>query len=366
MEKLMGLALLLIGLTGCGGISDSGGVADDNPGSLKIVTWNVQALFDGEETGNEYDEYLYGAGWTKEKYAARVISLAQAIAQMPENGPDILALQEVENSKVLKDLAEGALSNHGYLWTSFANNPGASLGVGILSRFPFTVTKAHSVTSEGDTIPRPILEVWLTPKDRPLVLFICHWKSKLGGDDEGESLRRASARVILRRLGEIKRDVPNVPVIILGDLNENHDEFYRGAGSLISALLPDDPKAAELTGFWNNSDAPPTGVQSDFLIISREKPPRAAYFPNAAAVFYSPWTRELKNGSYSYKNEWETIDHFLLPEALFDNTGWDFESCTLMDIVPFINAKGLPYAYNPHSGQGLSDHLPLLLSLTAR
>jgi endonuclease/exonuclease/phosphatase family metal-dependent hydrolase len=364
MKRLIIPVLLAIGLGGCSEFSDSGDVTD-NPGVLQIATWNVQALFDGEETGNEYEEYLYGAGWTGEKYLARLTALAQAIAQIPENGPDILALQEVENSRVLQDLAGGALSTQGYLWTYFANNPGASLGIGLLSRFPFTVTKAHSVTSEGDTIPRPILEVWLTPHNRPLVLFVCHWKSKLGGDDEGESLRRASARVILRRLGEIRRDMPNTPVIILGDLNENHDEFYRGTGSIISALLPDDPKAAELTGFWSSGDMPRTGIQSDFLIISREKPPKAAYFPDAEAVFYSPWNKELKNGSYSYKNEWETIDHFLLPETLFDHTGWDFDSCVLMDSVPFINTKGLPYTYNPRTGQGLSDHLPLLLLLTA-
>ena len=159
---------------------------------------------------------------------------------------------------------------------------------------------------------------------------------------------------------------PHLPVIIMGDLNENHDEFYRRNGNAISALLPDDPRAAEFAGLYGLDDDNPvlmSELQKDFIVISKNKPPAARYFPENVLTLYSPWAFELEDGSYYYKNTWETIDHFLLSVQMFDGIGWDFENCEVVNVPPFTNAKGLPSAYNPRTGSGLSDHLPLLLFL---
>jgi endonuclease/exonuclease/phosphatase family metal-dependent hydrolase len=342
----------------------------NDPGTLSLLTWNVQALFDGVEAGTEYDDYLEAAGWGDEKYAARLTSLSQALSQISAKAPDVLALQETENSRILERLTGGPLAKYGYQWTFFANNPGTSLGIGVLSRYPFMEAKVHSITWEEETTPRPILELRLQVQDKPLVLLICHWKSKLGGDILTESLRRASARIILRRIREIREDSPDMPVIVMGDLNENHDEFYRQAGSILSALLPDDPKAAELAGFTPDAASPGQAEeeprqknQRDFLVLSGEKPPAPKYFHPEATVLYSPWGGELQEGSYYYKNAWETIDHFLLTDTLFDAKGWEFNSAQVIKQEPFINARGFPNSYNPNTGGGLSDHLPLMLIL---
>jgi hypothetical protein len=200
-----------------------------------------------------------------------------------------------------------------------------------------------------------------------LVLFVCHWKSKLGGDDATESTRRASARIILRRIRELAENEPDIPVLVTGDLNENHDEFYRRSGSIISALLPDDPRAAEFANLYGfgESDLHAAAIgdlQKDFIIVSKNKPPVPRYFPPGAITLYTPWT-ELEDGSYYSKNSWETIDHFLLSDQLFTGTGWDFDTCQVVNYPPFTSAAGLPAGYNPRTGNGLSDHLPLLLFL---
>jgi hypothetical protein len=200
-------------------------------------------------------------------------------------------------------------------------------------------------------------------------LFVCHWKSKLGGSDTTENIRRASARIILRRIRELAQTEPDLPVIIMGDLNENYDEFYRRNGKTVCALLPDDPRAAQCTGLYgldkNMTDNALTidTLQKDFIILSKNKPPVPRHFPSGVTAAYSPWAEELPDGSYYYKNDWETIDHFLLTAPLFDGMGWDFENCESLNVPPFVNAKGQPAAYNPRSGSGLSDHLPLLLLL---
>jgi endonuclease/exonuclease/phosphatase family metal-dependent hydrolase len=326
---------------------------------LRIVTWNVQTLFDGDQAGTEYTEYLAGAGWADEKFSARLNVISQAIGRMAGGAPDVLALEEIENLRCLEMLAGGELAKYGYNWTYFSKNKGASLGLGVLSRIPFTDAKAHGMVWDQEAAPRPVLELWLQAEDAPLALFVCHWKSKLGGDDATETLRRASARIILRRIREIRAAQPGVPVVVMGDLNENYDEFYRRGGTALSALLPDDSDASD---FIRAAYAGPSN-REDFLLLSGEKPPVAAYFDPSMPAFYSPWGQELERGSYYYRNEWETIDHFLLSEQFFDKAGWDFSSCQVLAQEPFVNDKGIPEAYNPRTGNGLSDHLPLMLVL---
>jgi endonuclease/exonuclease/phosphatase family metal-dependent hydrolase len=373
--------------SGCVGCNVSGGEdkAPENPASLAIMTWNMQGLFDGIDDGTEYDEYRESAGWTHEKYKGRLNVIAAAIGGL-ERKPDIIALQEVESAMVAIDLA-AALSAHGYGWTYFANIPGMALGVGVLSRYPFAQARSHSVYIDGEIAPRPMLEVKVNTANAAagkaasgsaadsLLLFVCHWKSKLGGDDATESARRASARIILRRLRELAETEPDLPVVVMGDLNENHDDFYRRGGKVISALMPDDPRAAEFSGLYGidgedeQAAAMIAQTQKDFLILVKNKPPVSKYFPSGAITLYSPWYAELRNedgessGSYYYKNDWETIDHFLLSPQFFNGTGWDFENARILNVPPFASAKGVPVAYNPRTGSGMSDHLPLLLLL---
>ena len=325
--------------------------AEQPPQAFTAAMWNVQALFDGEETGNEFRDFSEAAGWTAEKYSARITAISQAILQMPP--PDIIGFLEVENASVLADLAGGSLAKYGYNWTAFSNIPGAAFGLGFLSRFPIEDSRAHSITVERGTAPRPILEVRIKPAGEPLVFLLCHWKSKLGNSTE--VLRRASARVVQRRLRELRETEPETPVIVMGDLNENHDEFFRKGGDNLNlyALLPDDPGVAELaTQLPANEHA--------FLVLSSEKPPRS--ITENIPALYSPWGK-LEGGSYYFRGGWETIDHFLLGDGLFDGEGWDYSDSRVLNIEPFITSSGTPNSYIPRSGRGLSDHLPLLLYL---
>ncbi|OHE63606.1 MAG: hypothetical protein A2Y36_09240, partial [Treponema sp. GWA1_62_8] len=240
----------------------------------------------------------------------------------------------------------------GYRWTAFAGEPGGSLGVGILSRRPLTRVRAHSVVAWGAVAPRPILEATVDEESAPLVVFVCHWKSKLGGESETEAARRASAAVLARRFAELAQGPDAVDCLALGDLNENHDEFIRRGGSEPTALLPDLPGAA----------AAADAAAAAFLVLSGEKPPAAREFPGCPAV-YSPWYDAARGGSYAYRKAWETIDHALMPAALFDGGGWEYASFRVAAAPPFVRADGFPYGYEPRTGTGLSDHLPIVVEL---
>ena len=380
LKKLFGFALPGIFIMLLSAACELGNQTEnEKPHSISIMTWNLQALFDGIDNGSEYDDYLMSAGWSNDKYLGRISIVSKALNDM-DVMPDIIAFQEIESEIVINDLAA---SLKRYKWTHFANAPNMSLGVGVISRFPIIESKAHSISNFGDTSPRPVLElrICVNPSKKPcegidseschsgensIILFVCHWKSKLGGEDLTEAGRRASARIILRRIRELVEQEPELPVIVLGDLNENHDEFYRRNGEVICALLPDDPRCAELTGFVNMDSIngiTSAKLQKDFFILSKNKPPQARYFTGEPLVFYSPWGSELNNGSYYYKNAWETIDHFLLTHQFFNQKELEFDSCKVLDYPPFASTAGRPMAYNPRTGYGLSDHLPLLLYL---
>jgi hypothetical protein len=380
---------------------------DAAPDMLVIGSWNVQALFDGKDDGGEYDEYREAALWNEKKYQARLIALSGAIQcmggsaklQKGEGFPDVMALIEIENLQVLEDLA--AMPGMSYGWLFFANAAGAGLGTGVLSRFPIRDARTHAVTVSGTEAPRPVAEVWLELEGREnLVLMVCHWKSKLGGEKATESARRAAAMVISRRLEEIENSFPGTPVIILGDLNENHDEVLRVGGAYTTALLGDYSEVAEYvsdTGTVLADLGVRPGVR-DFLVLSGNKPPRAEYA--AGPALFSPWMEREKygyiieenslksgdfreesltdltsvhgsaaDGSYYYKDQWETIDHFLLNGSLFDGAGWEYRSFGTPNMAPFTKGSaeaesgGFPDTFNPRTGTGLADHLPVLLGL---
>jgi hypothetical protein len=87
------------------------------------------------------------------------------------------------------------------------------------------------------------------------------------------------------------------------------------------------------------------------------------YFPQGSIVLFSPWFGSLENGSYFYGGNWETIDHFLVSPQFFDDTGWEYDVAEVANYPPFTNANGRPVSYNARTGAGLSDHLPLIMSL---
>jgi endonuclease/exonuclease/phosphatase family metal-dependent hydrolase len=323
------------------------------------MTWNVNNLFDGNDDGTEHPEYRQAAGWSAEKYLGRLNAISAALSKV-EPPPDIITVQEVESLGILDDIA-GSLT--GYSWIHFANNPDAPLGLGIISRFPLSETKVHSITIGDNTTPRPILETRVLAKEREFVIFACHWKSKIGNAEVTENTRKASARVILRRIRELWRDEPELGVIISGDLNENHDEFYKQDAPMISALLPDDAYCAQLTGCAEGENG--SSLQKDFIIISENKPPKPVHFPEESIALFSPWMQDIQNGSYYYKNNWETIDHFLISGHFFNNSGLNYEKTEVIDCQPFA-VEGLPVSYNARTGSGFSDHLPLLLTLKTR
>ncbi|MFQ3621405.1 MAG: hypothetical protein SNJ78_10745 [Spirochaetales bacterium] len=107
---------------------------------------------------------------------------------------------EVENSQVIQDFLQGPFSTCAYPTAAFVSKEGSPLGLAILSRYPIL----HSITH--------IVQAGIS-----LLL-----------------------RTVNRRIQGVCNSVDeNQPfIMILGDLDESYDEFYRGGSAANNGSTP--------------------------------------------------------------------------------------------------------------------------------
>jgi endonuclease/exonuclease/phosphatase family metal-dependent hydrolase len=337
LGRIICLALVLVTLLACVCCDSSLASAD----TITVMSYNLQTLFDPVDQGGEYEDFsVVDGSWNEDLYRIRIAALASAIVAASPGGPDVLVVQEVENRRVLQDLAEAA-GGYPYLVLSPAEE--SILVCGIASRLPLRAVRAHRYHSAGDgpsSVPRHLLECELETGGQVLYVLAAHWKSKLGGASETEPERQAAAvlagAVIRARL----LAEPPAALILAGDLNENPDEFVLVGGTYPTALMPAD----QGPGPWLSI----TGLASE------SAPGRP--------VMYCPWN-DYGGYSYLYAGKPERIDHLLLSPGLV--------GAGLPRLVAFsaeapaflLDSQGQPLGWKSRLASGYSDHLPIRVTI---
>jgi endonuclease/exonuclease/phosphatase family metal-dependent hydrolase len=130
---------------------------------------------------------------------------------------DIIALQEIENQNVLKNLLS-TLKKAGcaYRYSAITTKRNAPIQIALLSR-KLIRYKKELIVSPSPKI-RNILEVVVDIDGYPLHIFINHWKSI--GYRGFESKRFKYAKTLKARLDILPK---NSEYILLGDFNTNYD-----------------------------------------------------------------------------------------------------------------------------------------------
>ncbi len=209
--RLLAFPLILalaVGAAGCGEESrrvlGSNARALDIPVQVRISTWNIETV---------------GAPGTLQ-YEAALDILRRIDA-------DVAAINEVASIADVDYFFELA-SDSGFPYAAVPSyNPFGELRSGVMSKFPFASTPQFHTSAElsGDPnandLTRLIVEVTVDVPDnlRDLTLFIEHWKSGTGNDNEFrralESIRMSQAAAGL--------DPAIDCYVILGDVNEQID-----------------------------------------------------------------------------------------------------------------------------------------------
>lgn len=331
--------LLLITLTFLGGTE------------VKIATYNVENLFDMNDDGTEYEQYIPNTswGWTEEMHRIKLRNTAQVIKDM---GADVIGLQEIESETVLKEL-KAELNRQGiyYPYYAFSRTKNTSVSVALLSKYPIKSALSHPVSASREF--RDILEAKLDINGKTLRIFVNHWKSKSGP----ESMRIQSAKVLKKRLDELDKDEPYV---LLGDFNSHYEEYR----TFVKSRKHNDTDGI-------------TGINHILKTIDEEgNPILISSLKECDDCTYNLWYElpQEQRWSHEYRGGHEALDNMIISPSLTDGKGVEYVQGSFEKFeAPYLFDKGKPYRWQQsrkfpkhHLGEGYSDHLPIFAKFNVR
>ena len=168
---------------------------------LKIATYNVENLFDDKISGSEYSDFKSNR-WNSAKYQQKLRKISRVLREL---NADVVALNEIENQNVIKELAN--LS--GYKFYKFATLKGSPIGLGLLSRYRISDSEIYVVP---DVKTRPILMSRVEFEGNIIEFFVAHFPAAKNPLKH----RIAAANTMKKAVKNSKNGV------ILGDLNSNY------------------------------------------------------------------------------------------------------------------------------------------------
>ena len=293
--------------------------------SLTFVELNCENLFDYRHDEGKEDLEFTPDGtrrWTRTRYWRKLNAIGQELLSCSDELPDLVALVEVENDSVLRDLTRRSLlrgAGYHYLMTCSPDVRGIDVAL-LYQPVRFRPLCYDAIAVEPLSGMRPTRDILYvrgeTQGSDTLHVFVVHAPSRYSGELETRPHR---ARV-MERLIEAVDSLQGKSVLVAGDFND-----YADSPSLL--LL------RSRTALVNVS----AGVQG--------KGGRA-------------------HGTYRYQGEWQSIDHVLLSPPLARRV-----HSVYVNDAPFLLEPETKYGgwkprrtFNGFRYQrGYSDHLPLVV-----
>lgn len=246
--------------------------------------------------------------WNEAKFTKKIVNIAKVVKAFDSTGkgPDILALEEVENINVLNKLMTKGLDKMGYKHAVLIEGDDSrGIDVGLISKYPVVSSKHHSIPFNGEILDtRGILEVTLDVEGRSVVIFVNHWPSQ--NNPVGH---RISAAQVLEKISANKTDDL---IIATGDFNTIKTDSPYPFNTLKSFI--DTEKSARTEG------------------------------------------HDVHPGTHYYKGEWTSLDKIFIHK----NSTLEPDYSTFVIFThSFLLKNGAPIRFNHTTGEGFSDHLPV-------
>jgi len=310
--------------------------------TLKIATYNVENLFDLQRSGHEYKEYIPNSysQWNKKNYTIKLRNIAKVIYKI---NADIIALQEIESERALKDLRY-ELKRKGlyYQYYKIANYKQTTIKVALLSKIPFVYT--HEIAVKASYRYRNILEVKFKINNQELFILVNHWKSKSGP----ESMRIVSAKKVLKRTEELGLDKN---IIVLGDFNSHYEE---------DILFNRKRKHNDTNGI--------TGI--NHILGTKEHTNKSTLTNLDEGEYYNLWydISTKDRYSYIYRGKKEALDNILVSPSLLNSKGIHYKTASIHTYKKkyLLSGKSINRwkmsrkKPRVHKGKGYSDHLAVI------
>lgn len=302
-----------------------------------FVELNCENLFDCQHDSLKDDEQFLpesGRHWTYRKYWDKLNNISKEIISCGSDStdwtiPDMVALCEIENDTVMRDLTKRSLlrkARYEYVMTDSPDPRGIDVALmyqpssfGLINHYSMRV-----VPLAGHAPTRDILYVsGNTISGDTLHIYVIHAPSRVGGEAYSRPFRLRVAERLGDALDSLRQITPHPNVMIAGDFNDYATD---------SVLMYLHSKG--------------------MIDISAE-----ACGSNGA------------KGTYKFSGKWGSLDHILVGGELVESTS----ACFINDypflleddnkyggVMPRRNYKG--YRYN----RGFSDHLPLVVKFMLR
>ena len=300
-------------------------------GFFTFVELNCENLFDYlHDEGKQDVEYLPDATrhWTKNRYWHKLNNIAQELLSFSDEGiPDLIALCEVENDSVMRDLTKRSLlrnAGYEYLMTSSPDQRGIDVAL-LYSPFTFAPIRSYSIRVEPIKDMRATRDILYvcgeTISGDTLHVFVVHQPSKFGGEKYSRPFRQVVADRVCQSVDSIYAVSPDAKLLIAGDFNDAAD------GNSLQRYY-----------------------QHRLQNITKD-----AKGDNGA------------EGTYRYKGEWESIDHILASPYIYNKVYSAIIHSPLFLLENETQYGGVRprRTYNGMRYQpGYSDHLPLIVRFT--
>lgn len=215
-----------------------------SPETLTICTFNIEWLGDGIQDNKERATWDY-------KNIAKVLSIANA---------DIIALQEVENSKAILKVLEYL---DGYKYFVAEGSGKQNLAILYNNNIELKVVDIYKPLIVEESRTRPGLLIYAKKGNFDFYLMNVHLKSTSSYDNTEElrqksyELRQQQAMVLNQFLDSILTHQADKDIFFVGDMNDNPNRKNSNI-----KFFADDPKVLFLTTFlrscknpnWDNID----------------------------------------------------------------------------------------------------------------
>lgn len=337
---------LIMCISGCAqGTNENRSVHADNGDRVAVAFYNCENFFDTVHNPAKEDEEFTPDGkyhYTQRIYEQKLHNIATVIQSMGgPDGPAIMGMAEVENNTVLNDLIrqpELEKRNYKYEWFDGPDPRGINVALLYNPKY-FRVLKAEPLHVDlsgvsGKSVTRDVLHVYGILKGDTVDVFVNHWPSRRGGEDESGPKRAIAAKVDKDAIDRVMNRNPNAEVIVMGDLNDN----------------PTDNSVANILG-------------------AKGKPGEGS-----ASGLYDPFTDiyATGTGTEEYRHSWNLFDQVIISGSFLRNDNHKLHYVKAEIYKPdfiidhYKGHEGEPHRsfVGPHWINGYSDHFPVILYLS--
>jgi len=315
-----------------------------------VAFYNLENLFDTEDDTDKNDEaspIMEIKADREEIYKKKVHNMARVISdigsEITGNAPALLGICEVENIKVIEDLANDPLllgKNYGIAHFNSPDRRGIDVGLMYQKDVFQPISKSTHALKIFDDITRKQIftrdQLLVSGKlDGELIhVIVNHWPSRRGGEARSRAKRVAAAKLNKHIIDSLQSIDPYAKIITMGDLNDN-----------------------------------PTNASVKKALKAKAKQENVKI-----KGIYNPFINMFKKqglGTGAYRDSWSLFDQIMITKPLIekDYTTWSYYKAGIFNKNYLTNKKGRFKGYPLRSFAdggftgGYSDHFPVYIYL---